>query len=149
MHRTVRYQAAIVQNDHVLLLKVVDYASGDAFWLFPGGGREADETEEACVQREIFEETCLHVAVERLLFEVPDIPEGIYQRLRTYLCRVLDGHARPGHEPEIDTAEHTTIRDVGWFDLRQPAIWDPLVLNDPITYPLLQQLRHVLGYTGI
>ena len=45
--------------------------------------------------------------------------------------------------------EHTTIQDVGWFDLRQPATWDLLVLNDSITYPLLQQLRHVLGYTGI
>jgi 8-oxo-dGTP diphosphatase len=70
--------------------------AGESFWLLPGGGREAGESEEACVEREVREETHLEVAVERLLFEMPDIPEGIYDRLRTYLCQVVDGEARPG-----------------------------------------------------
>jgi hypothetical protein len=38
--RDVRYQAAIVREDHVLLLKVVDIGSGAMFWVLPGGGRE-------------------------------------------------------------------------------------------------------------
>lgn len=77
LRRDVRYQAAIVHDDHVLLLKVVDIDSGAMFWLLPGGGREADETEEACVQREVREETELEVTVVRPLFEIPDHPGGI------------------------------------------------------------------------
>ena len=36
------YQAAVVRDDHVLLLKVFDRADGVEFWLLPGGGREPD-----------------------------------------------------------------------------------------------------------
>jgi 2,3-bisphosphoglycerate-dependent phosphoglycerate mutase len=32
-----------------------------------------------------------------LLFETPDIPEGMYERLRTYRCTVVAGEARPGY----------------------------------------------------
>ena len=148
LRRDVRYQAAIVREDHVLLLKVVDIDSGATFWVLPGGGREADETEEACVQREVREETELEVAVVRPLFEVPDHPGGIYNRLRTYLCHITSGEARPGVEPEVDTAAHRTIREVGWFDLRAPTTWNALVRSDPITMPLLRQLRAALGYTA-
>ena len=77
----------------------------------------------------------------RPLFEVPDHPGGIYDRLRTYLCHITSGEARPGVEPEVDTPEHTTIREVGWFDLRAPTTWNALVRGDPITMPLLRQLR--------
>jgi len=146
LQRDVRYQAAIVRGDHVLLLKVVDRDSGETFWLFPGGGREEGEREEDCVRREVYEETHLEVAVVRFLFDEPDFPEGIYGRLRTYLCHVLGGQARPGVEPEVDTADHATIRALGWFDLRDPATWDALVLRDPITLPLLERLRAALGY---
>jgi 8-oxo-dGTP pyrophosphatase MutT (NUDIX family) len=146
LRRDVRYQAAIIHANQVLLLKVVDRDSGATFWLLPGGGREAGESEEACVQREVREETALEVAVVRALFEAPDPPGGIYDRLRTYLCHVMSGEARPGIEPEVDTPEHTTIREVGWFDLRYPTTWDPLVLGDPITLPLLRQMRAALGY---
>ena len=148
LRRDVRYQAAIIHADQVLLLKVVDRDSGATFWLLPGGGREAGESEEACVQREVREETALEVAVVRALFEVPDPPGGIYDRMRTYLCHVMSGEARPGIEPEVDTAEHTTIREVGWFDLRYPTTWDALVLSDPITLPLLRQVRTALGYAA-
>jgi 8-oxo-dGTP pyrophosphatase MutT (NUDIX family) len=146
LRRDVRYQAAIVHDHHVLLLKVVDLESGAMFWLLPGGGREKGETEEACVQREVREETELAVTVVRPLFEVLDHPGGIYDRLRTYLCQVIGGEARPGIEPEVDTPAHTTIREVGWFDLRAPITWNALVRGDPITMPLLRQVCAALGY---
>lgn len=148
LRRDVRYQAAIIRDNHVLLLKVVDIDSEAMFWLLPGGGREKGESEEACVRREVCEETELEVAVVRPLFEVPDGPGGIYNRLRTYLCYVVGGEARPGIEPEVDTSTHRTIREVGWFDLRAPTTWNPLVLADSITLPLLQQVRAALGYAA-
>jgi ADP-ribose pyrophosphatase YjhB (NUDIX family) len=57
----IRYQAAIVEDDRILMLKVWDHAhSGHTFWLIPGGGREPGESEEDCVKREVREETHLH-----------------------------------------------------------------------------------------
>ena len=147
MKRTIRYQAAIIQNDHLLLLKATDFTDGQTFWVIPGGGREEGETEADCVRREVLEETHLQVKVERLLLDEPNIPDNIYQRFKTYLCQIVGGEARPGIEPEVDTADQVTIMAIGWFDLRQPSRWDPLALNDPFTYPLLQRLRRALGYS--
>ena len=143
----VRYQAAILRDHHVLLLKVWDHTySGKRFWLIPGGGRLPGETEEDCVKREAREETHLEIEIDQLLLEEPDLPEGMYERLKTYACRIVSGEPRPGLEPEVDTEDRSTITEVGWFDLRDPQAWDPLARNDPITSARLQQLRAVLGY---
>jgi ADP-ribose pyrophosphatase YjhB (NUDIX family) len=147
MERKVRYQAAIIQNDRLLLLKVWDHAfSGKTFWVIPGGGRHSNETEEECVKREVREETLLHVEIDRLILDEADISEGMYQGIKTYACRIISGDPHPGSEPEVDTADRVTITNIGWFDLHDPKTWDTLALNDPITYPLLQRLRTALGY---
>jgi 8-oxo-dGTP diphosphatase len=146
MKRTSRYQGAIVRDDHVLLLKAHDRASDETFWLMPGGGREEPESEEECVRREMLEETHLDVEVVRLLLDEAAPSGDTYQRIRTYLCRIVRGEASPGLEPETDDSEHRTIRAVGWFDLRDSSRWDPLVLADRISYPQLERLRTALGY---
>jgi 8-oxo-dGTP pyrophosphatase MutT (NUDIX family) len=145
VQRTIRYQAAIVRDGHLLLIQAHVPATGQRFWLLPGGGIEPGEAEDACVRREVMEETHLRVEVIRPLMETPDIPGGIYQTLRTYLCHVIDGEARPGIEPEDEAV--STITAVCWFDLRDPASWDTLILDDPITYPTIQAIREALGLT--
>ena len=148
MSRKTRYQAAIVQDHQILLLKVWDHTfTGKTFWLIPGGGRLPSESEEACVKREALEETSLHVAVERLILDVADVPQDHYQRSKTYLCRIIGGNPKPGVEPEVDSDEKRTIQAVGWFDLRDPSGWEPLAKNDPITHTKLQQIRTALGYS--
>lgn len=144
--RDVRYQAAVVRDDHVLLLKVFDRADGSEFWLLPGGGRELDEGEADCLRREVREETHLLVEIGPLLFETPDIPEGMYDRLRTYRCTVVAGEARPGSEPEVDDDGQATIRALGWFDLRDPSRWEPSVYATRGTADQLLRLRAALGY---
>ena len=150
--RDIRYQAAIIQDDHVLMLKVWDYGdTGKTFWVIPGGGREPGESEAACVQREVREETHLKVEVGRLLLDESDIPGGTYARTKTYLCTIRheihhrDGH--PGTEPEIGSEDWASILEIGWFDLRSARHWDPLALSDPITLARLQGLQAVLEYT--
>jgi ADP-ribose pyrophosphatase YjhB (NUDIX family) len=86
MSSAVRYQAAIIQNDHLLLLKVWDHAySGNTFWVIPGGGRHPNESEEDCVRREVLEETHLHIEIDRLILDEDDQTEGSYQRAQN-LC---------------------------------------------------------------
>lgn len=56
------------------------------------------------------------------------------------------GKEQPGYEPEIEAAELYAITEVGWFDLRDPEQWPAEMKADRFTYPLVQQLRVVLGY---
>jgi 8-oxo-dGTP pyrophosphatase MutT (NUDIX family) len=105
MQRIVRYQGAIIHNHQLLLIKHQEHNAGRGYWVIPGGGREnTDPTEESAVAREMREETNLEVEVMRLLLEVPAEPFSIYQRKKTYLCRILSGQAAPGYEPETEAA---------------------------------------------
>lgn len=145
--RDIRYQGAIVQNDHILLIRHREHRTGKAYWLFPGGGREAGESAEECVCREMQEETNLTVKVERLLLEQPATFGGPYRLRRTYLCSIVSGTATPGYEPEASAA-HYGIVEIGWFDLRNAQQWNELVRADKITHPQLLQVQSLLGYVS-
>ena len=144
MKRHTRYQAAILNGHSVLLLKVFHQRENRLFWIIPGGGREAGESEEDCVVREAKEETGLDVVVERLLYaETVSDPTRIYQQKKTYLCRVVGGALAPGCEPE---AGHSEILATGWFDLHDENCWDRLAASDPIASQTLYTLQQSLGY---
>ena len=148
MKRDTRYQGATIRNDHLLLIKHREHATGHSYWLLPGGGREGKESEEDCIRREMLEETHLSVKVERLLLDEMADPMGIYKRLKTYLCHAANGVPRPGYEPEVEAAQKYAIADVQWFDLRNPGSWDDELKADKFTFPLLQRIRAVLGYSA-
>jgi len=147
--RYARYQGAIVHDNRILLIQQTEFASGESYWLIPGGGIEPGESEAACVAREMWEETNLRVRVERLLLDEPAPPGSIYQRCKTYLCRVDSGEASPGYEPEADAAATYAITAVGWFELGDPTGWPPLLCADAITFPLLQRIQLALGYVEL
>ncbi|MFL5807311.1 MAG: NUDIX hydrolase [Roseiflexaceae bacterium] len=113
MTRITRYQGAIIRDHHILLIKQTEHTSGRSYWLIPGGGIELGETEEACVRREMQEETCLQIHVQYLLLDEAALPGGFYKRLKTYVCQIMDGEARPGYEPEPEAANEYGITDVG------------------------------------
>ena len=109
-----RYQGAIVKDQHILLIRHQEHASGRDYWIIPGGGRIDGESEEQCVIREMKEETNLDVAVERLLLEEVMAAEylgkeRVYKGSKTYLCRIVAGEASPGGEPEPEAASHLSI----------------------------------------
>ena len=53
--RDIRYQAAVIDGQRLLLLRCAPWDEAP-FWVLPGGGREAGESAEACVAREVREE---------------------------------------------------------------------------------------------
>ncbi len=114
--------------------------------MVPGGGIEDGETEEACVCREAMEETNLNVEVVRLLIDEPAIGGTVYERWKTYLCRVVSGDASPGHEPEPEVAANYGIHAVGWYDLNKPEDWSDEVHDDSFTGPMMHRIRAALGY---
>jgi ADP-ribose pyrophosphatase YjhB (NUDIX family) len=144
--RHTRYQGAIAQNDRLLLIRHTEHKSGRHYWIIPGGGREPNETEIECVKREMHEETNLNVKVIRLLSEKTLPDDHAYKMLKTYLCRVVSGKPSPGIEPEEDAAAMYAITKVAWFDLRSEESWELTILENPITFTMLQEIRQALGY---
>jgi mutator protein MutT len=60
-------------------------------WEFPGGKREADETFEECLVREIREELGIHISVGELFEEIfHDYPEKSV-RLKFFICKLVSG----------------------------------------------------------
>ena len=144
--RHTRYQGAIIRDDQILLIRHTEHESGRSFWVIPGGGREPGETEMACVKREMWEETNLEVDVKRLLVETVIPNDHTCKRRKTYLCHVISGEAAPGYEPEADAAAVYAITAVAWFDLRSEKRWEASIFDNHIAYPILQEIRQVLGY---
>jgi L-amino acid N-acyltransferase YncA/ADP-ribose pyrophosphatase YjhB (NUDIX family) len=114
MVREIRYQAAIIHDRQILLIQHREHATGRSYWLLPGDGREAGETPEACLTREVQEQTGLTITVERLLLDDPAPVGDVYQRLQTYFCRTSTLIASPGMEPEPEaSALYAITRSAG------------------------------------
>ncbi|ABG53068.1 mutator MutT protein [Trichodesmium erythraeum IMS101] len=67
---------------------------GDSFgglWEFPGGKKEAGETIENCIKREVLEELGIEVAVEKHLITIEYNYSEIRLILHVYHCRYLRG----------------------------------------------------------
>ena len=64
-------------------------------WEFPGGKREAGETFEQCLVREIREELGVEISVGKLFEEIShDYPEKSV-RLKFFLCELISGEPQP------------------------------------------------------
>ena len=144
MAREVRYQAAVIVDDRLLLLRCQPH-DGPAFWLLPGGGREDGESEQSCVEREVREETTLSVVVGSVLDDAPaDPPDGTYTRWRTYACQVIGGEAAPGG---AETAADLVA--VRWLSLTDQASWEEELRADVFLYPQLVRIRAALGHAPV
>jgi mutator protein MutT len=87
-------------DGRILISRRKDDDSFGGYWEFPGGGREGDETLEACAEREVREELGVTVAAEKLLHVVENPYPGKPLRLVYFLCRHVSGEPRA-----IDCAE--------------------------------------------
>ncbi|WP_054534599.1 NUDIX domain-containing protein [Herpetosiphon geysericola] len=143
--RHTRYQIAIIEHDQLLMIRFADATSN--FWLLPGGGREPEESEIACVEREAWEELGVQVAVEGLILHQQDQPDPTYQAFKTYRCRIIAGRPKPGYETPNPNDPSAGIAEVGWVNLAAPQTWPSLIVNDLYTFTILQQLRQALNYT--
>ena len=96
MSRIVEVSAGLISHNGQLLItqRHADAHLG-GLWEFPGGKREAGETFEQCLVREIREELGVEIAVGELFEEVcHDYPEKSV-RLKFFVCRLVSGEPRP------------------------------------------------------
>ena len=140
--------ALVVQDGRALL---VEFSGGtdQQHYNFPGGGVELGETLEEAVRREVMEETCLDVRVERLLLIVESIGsrntnfiggEHVpWNEVRFFfLCHPLQG-SNP-RMPDVPDNDHQTA--VRWFPIASLAALEVLpqvsvelleAMNNPAT----------------
>ena len=88
--------AALVFHDGKLLIAQRHAQSHlGGLWEFPGGKREADETFEQCLVREIREELGVEIVVGELFQEIThDYPEKSVH-LKFFICQLLSGEPQP------------------------------------------------------
>jgi 8-oxo-dGTP diphosphatase len=138
---TIRVAAnAVIVRDRRVLLVEFDGGTPTAHFNFPGGGVDLGETLEEAVRREVWEETCLEVNVERLLLVVESVGARNTnliggERVRWnevrffFLCRPVD----PDQEPQQPRQPDGNQSNVVWVGIDQLG-----------HQPLLPQVSHEL-----
>ena len=90
--RLIDVSAALIFHDGKLLITRRQAGSHLAgLWEFPGGKREANETFEQCLAREIREEMGMEIAVGKLFEEITHDYEAKSVRLKFFLCQWISG----------------------------------------------------------
>lgn len=112
MKRT-RACAITVKEDKVCLLwrKV----NGNAYFVFPGGGKENNETVEEAVAREAFEESSLVVKAEKLLYKLTDENSEHY----FFLCSYVSGEPKLGNGNEFFEASESNQFEPMWKNVSE------------------------------
>lgn len=117
--------AVIVRDEQILLAWYNGKGHGKAGWTLPGGGVEFDESMEAAVVREVFEETGYHVTVGRPL-------------ATDYFAAATDGPLeRPFKSQRVLFAAEITGGEFGTTEVDGStdfARWMPLAETDGMGY---------------
>ena len=112
MQPKVRATAVLVEDGDILLVEQKISASLQRAWSLPGGTLEFGESLEACLIREMQEETGLHVAIERLLYVCDRIADGRHVVHITFAIKRIGGSLQTGSEPEADANPIHSVRMV-------------------------------------
>ena len=83
--------ALIFHQGRLLITQRQAAAHLGGLWEFPGGKREADESFEACLVREIREELAVDIVVDELFEEVTHAYPEKTVHLKFFTCRLLQG----------------------------------------------------------
>ena len=87
--------AIIWQDGKVLITRRPEGVHLEGLWEFPGGKKEADETLEECIAREIKEELGIDVRPEKFLLAVKHEYETKIVYLHIFECALLNGTPVP------------------------------------------------------
>lgn len=109
-----RVCAAIIKGNKILMVYVED--DDHKYWTLPGGGIESGETLELAVIREVREEVCLDVEVEKLLFQYSYSLGECF----CFLVRIVDEtqEALLGFDPELNE-DNQVLKKIEWKELNE------------------------------
>src|SRR5688572_33120048 len=95
-NQVVEVAAGLIFRDGKLLItqRPADAHLG-GLWEFPGGKREAGETLEQCLARELLEELAVKVSVGEIFESVTHAYPEKTVRLHFFVCKLVAGEPRP------------------------------------------------------
>ena len=115
--------AAVIENEGQLLLAGHFDPAGLFFWTFPGGLQREGESPEECAVREAWEETGLHIRVERLLYRLEwELPVVGCRTELYFLAAPVGGTLSGSNDPHARNAEP------------RPLLWVPVADLDEIPF---------------
>jgi len=120
--------AVITNNDgHILIAKRLDHVHQGGLWEFPGGKVEANESLEAALERELFEELGIELLACRPMLEI----HHDYSDKQVF----LDVWTVTGFSGEAYGREQQAVR---WVALESLCEYDFPEANQPIIQALLE-----------
>ena len=106
----VRATAVLIEDVEILLGQ--QRVTHQRDWSLPGGALEMGESLEACLTREVTEETGLEIAVDRLLYVCDRIEDERHTVHITFAVRKVGGCLELGVEPEAGANPIVDVRMV-------------------------------------
>jgi 8-oxo-dGTP diphosphatase len=90
--KSIEVSAALIFRDGKLLITQRHAKSHlGGLWEFPGGKREAGETFEQCLAREILEELGVEISIGELFQEISHTYPEKSVRLKFFVCKLISG----------------------------------------------------------
>lgn len=83
-----------INDDRKILMVKQGKAHEHKMWSIPSGGKEGNETFEACCIREIFEETGYEVEITEKLYLKEGVTFGIPVEVHYFMVKVVGGSAK-------------------------------------------------------
>lgn len=88
--KRIRACAVVVHEDKILLIR--RKINENNYFVFPGGGKEKNETLEGAVVREVLEETSVQVKIDKLIYRFSN--ENTESNF--YICTYISGEPKLG-----------------------------------------------------
>jgi ADP-ribose pyrophosphatase YjhB (NUDIX family) len=143
----IRATAILVEDGCILLVE--QRVTSSRRWSLPGGTLEAGETLEACLVREMKEETGLLVGIERLLYVCDRIEEDRHVVHITFAVRRLGGSLSVGGEPEEWANPIRTVRMVPIGSLAEYGLDRRFCVLAENGFPDAGSYRGLIGNIGL
>jgi 8-oxo-dGTP diphosphatase len=112
--RPVRIGVILYREGRVLAVRHAHKDPEKEYWVLPGGGLESDETPSEGAVREMMEETCLQVRVDRLAYIHDQEYGGVRQLSLYFLCSIVAGEMRMSAELMDKAGEYTN--ELVWIE---------------------------------
>jgi 8-oxo-dGTP diphosphatase len=121
--RRVRVVAALIEDGDKLLIQQRP-AKGERgeLWEFPGGKREAGETDLLALARECREELGIEVAVGDLAWETEHVYPDLIVALALYRCKLVEGTPSPRDGQRIEWARREGLGEYPFCEADLPFL---------------------------
>lgn len=121
--RRVRVVAALLERGGRLLVqRRPSHGPRGDLWEFPGGKREAGESDETALARECQEELGVQVTVEGLLWETEHAYPDLVVSLALYRCRLIGGEPAGAVGQALEWAPRSNLRDYPFCEADLPVV---------------------------